>query len=202
MNAEELIQPEATAQDAGEAVIAPDRHWYVANVGQNREKSSRDKLLGLGYEAFVASQNELHYWNNGRRKMVDTVKITTKVFVHVTEQERRHIVNFPFIKSFMVNRAASLTPTGMHPLAIIPDHQMELLKFMLFKSEKPVHFVETPLAKGDRVRVIRGPLQGFEGEVVRLYGSDAQYVGVNIGFLGCALTEIPLDDVVRTLDLS
>ena len=40
-------------------VKAPVRKWLVACVAPNTEKVSRDRLLALGYEAFVASQEEV-----------------------------------------------------------------------------------------------------------------------------------------------
>jgi len=172
------------------------RHWYVAVVGQNTEKICRDRLIKLGFDAFVASQHETHYWRNGVKREVEVVKITTRVFVYATEAERKMIVNFPFIHSFMVNRSAKPTEFGFHPIAIIPDHEMEMLKFMLYKADQPVQFTER-LAKGDHVRVIRGNMTGFEGQIIQTADRNEKYIGINIGYLGCALVHIPPEDVVK-----
>ena len=173
-----------------------ERHWFVAFVGQNAEKSSRDELQRLGYEAFVASQKEERRWKNGTKKIVDAVKISTVVFVHVTETERRHIVNFPFIKSFMVNRAATPGKYGARPIAVIPDHEMETLMFMLYRAESPVLFSPT-IAKGDHVRIVRGSMTGLEGQIVEVSNSATKCVGVNVGILGCALVHISPDDLEK-----
>lgn len=42
--------------------------------------------------------------------------------------------------------------------AVIPDRQMEKFKFMLDYSEEAVELCTTPLAVGEQVRVIKGPL--------------------------------------------
>ncbi len=178
-----------------DAVGVPKRKWFVAQVGHNAEKSTRDQLTKMGYEAFVASRDEKRTWKNGQQKLVEAVIISTWVFVHVTEEERRHIVTFPFIKRFMVNRSM-VTASGFHPLAVIPDNQMDMLKFMLYRSEKPVQLV-TAFSKGDNIRVIRGSLSGLEGQIVTLYGSDEKMIGVNLGFLGCAVTQISTEDIVK-----
>ena len=185
----------AATMKVDDAVGVPERKWFVAQVGQNAEKSSRDHLIRLGYDAFVASKDEIRSWSNGKQKHVEVVIISTWVFVHVTEEERRKIVNLPFIKRFMVNRTM-VNPNGFHPLAVIPDSQMDMLKFMLYRAEKPVQLVSA-FAKGDRIRVIRGSLSGLEGQIVTLYGSDEKMIGVNLGFLGCAVTQISTEDITK-----
>ena len=180
------------AQDAGDAVgvlpssfcplpgdavaplgMPPPRHWFVAYVGHNTEKASRDRLEQLGYEAFVASQKEMHVWRNGKRKKIERIVITTYVFVRVTERERRDIVNLPFIKSFLVNKAGTPTPLGRRPLAVIPDRQMQLLRTMLRDESDPVRFTSTAFSLGDTVRVLGWEQTGFQGQIVRLRGDNA-----------------------------
>ena len=182
------------AQDAGDAVgvLSPlysPRHWFVAYVGHNTEKASRDRLEQLGYEAFVASQKEMHVWRNGKRKKIERIVITTYVFVYVTEQERRAVVNLPFIKSFLVNKAGTPSPLGRRPLAVIPDRQMELLR----DESDPVRFTSAAFSLGDTVRVLGWEQTGFQGHVVRLRGDNAPYVGIRIDNLGCAYMEIAPD---------
>ena len=53
---------------------------------------------------------------------------------------------------------------------IIPDKQMEDLMFLLDFSTDGVEVLNKDLKRGDRVRVIKGPLLGLEGELVRLKG--------------------------------
>ena len=200
------------AQDAGDAVgvlstssISPSlcpvccgtaatptsspRHWFVAYVGHNTEKASRDRLEQLGYEAFVASQKEMHVWRNGKRKKIERIVITTYVFVYVTEQERRAVVNLPFIKSFLVNKAGTPSPLGRRPLAVIPDRQMELLRTMLRDESDPVRFTSAAFSLGDTVRVLGWEQTGFQGHVVRLRGDNAPYFFLQYVRIGCLLAK-------------
>ena len=186
-----------TAQGAGGAVGVSSRHWYVAFVGHNAEKRSRDILVRLGYEAYAATQEEIHHWKNGKDKKIEVVVITQIVFVHCTEQERKEVVNLPFIRYFMVNKAGKSNPYGGRPITIIPDDQMQKLQFMLYYADSPVQFVSAPVRVGDNIRVIRGDMKGLEGEVVELKGSEERYLGIRLNMLGCALLHISQTDVEK-----
>lgn len=71
------------------------------------------------------------------------------------------------------------------PLAIIPDLEINRLKFMLGQSDIPVNISTRTYLKGDKVRVIRGSLIGLEGEVVDLSPSKVE-LSVDMDLLGCA----------------
>ena len=171
----------------------PQRYWFVAVVGQNTEKSCRDRLEKLGYECFVASQEEVHIWANGRKKKVERVLITARIFIYLTEAERLEVVSLPFINYFMTNRAASMNAYGRHPMAHIPDYQIQMLRFMLNHADTPVGFV-SQVRLGDHIRVIRGPLKGFEGRITR-EASGETYAVACLDSLGCALMKIMPCDV-------
>lgn len=180
----------------GDAVGVSERHWYAAFVSTNTEKACRDRLIHQGYEAWVASQQEQRVWRNGRKSMVERVVIPLIVFVRATEQERRQIVNYPYIHRFMTDKACAANDFGVHPVATIPDSEIESLRFILYQSDSPVSFLSHPLKTGDSVRVVRGQLRGFEGQVTR-YHDGHSYVVVNIGVLGCAMVRISLTDVEK-----
>ena len=100
------------------AVGVPDVKWFVAIVNSRHEKAVREKLTEIGLEAYVATQEEMHIWKNGRRKMIDRVVIPSMVFVHCTEPQRRQIITLPYICRFLVNRSAD--SGGLNkPVAVI-----------------------------------------------------------------------------------
>ena len=74
--------------------------------------------------------------------------------------------------------------------AVIPDLQMERFKFMLDYSEEAVEMCSTPLAPGEMVRVIKGPLAGMEGELVNVDGRSK--VVVRLEMLGYAGVDMPV----------
>lgn len=177
------------------AVGVAESKWFVAIVTSRHEKKVAEKLENLGYEAFIATQQELRIWNNGRRKMVDRVVIPSIVFIRCTEQQRRHIVMLPFILRFMVNRSVDSGSLNK-PAAVVPAVQMRRLQFMLGQSDTPVNFDPTMFKVHDNVRVIRGHLRGLEGEIIkRPDGSHTLTVGLNM--LGGATVLINPEDVER-----
>ena len=177
-----------TAHEVGDAVGVQSRKWLVARVSHNTEKSSRDKLLKMGIEAFAATQRETHNWK-GRHHEVEVVRISTYLFVHVNREERDRIINFPFIKSFMIDRTTTTTAGGMRSAVIIPDAEIQRMKYMLYHADSPVSFVEGTFSKGDYVRVCRGELQGIVGQLVKV-GPGAKHFGVMINGLGCAVVQL------------
>lgn len=164
------------------------RKWYVAVVNNKSEIKSALKLNDLGYETFVASQSAVRIWRNGRKSKVERIVISSMVFVRCTEIERRQIVSLPFIYRFLPNRAAARDGLNS-PAAVIPDEQMDNLRFMLGHSDSPVSFVERNFVRHERVRVLRGGLAGLEGIVTQVEPGHKTIV-IEIDFLGGASVTI------------
>ena len=181
----------AESSDLDVAAGIPDRKWFVAIVSPRHEKSVSAKLGEMGLESYVALQQELHVWANGRRKMVDRVVIPSVVFVNCTESERREIVVLPSIVRFMMDRSSS-----ERRLAVIPGVQIERLRFMLGQSDTPVEFAPTEFRINDTVRVIRGSLRGLEGEI-RANSDGTHTLIVSLSLLGGATVHIDPKDVER-----
>lgn len=178
---------------ADDAVGVPALNWYAAIVNPRHERKVAEKLTALGLETYVAAQEELHVWKNGRRRRVQHVIIPSIVFVRCTELKRRRIVAMPFIFRFVVNRAAD-TGTLRRPVAVIPDREMDKLKFMLGQTDCPVDFQPVTFRVNDHVRVIRGALTGLVGEITQEPGGH-HTLTVAIAQLGCARVTIKPQDV-------
>ena len=171
------------------------RQWLVARVAPNTEKACRERLVELGYDAFVASQQEIRIYKNGqrkKRKKVEHVIITQYVFLHLTEQERRAAIELPFIKSFLMNRCSSEQRT----FATIPDEQIRRLKRMLGQSEQMVQFITSGFSLGDEVVIMNLGTSDYTGRIVRLLGDNSSYVGVRLDALGCAYVEVNSEDLL------
>lgn len=184
---DQKFEIETSAIVADDAVGIP--RWYVAYVGTRAEKAVRDRLVSLGYEAYAATQWEIHVWRNGRKKKVERPVITQYVFIRLTEQQRTEILTMPEIHYFLVNKAGATNQYGRHPLAVIPEAQMRMLQRMLGQSESTVRFTTSGFAIGDTVRVL-GWGDNLQGHVVRIPGDRSRYVGIRLEQLGCAYMEI------------
>lgn len=181
--------------NAGDAVGVSERHWFVAIVNNNSEKAYGEKLNKLGYESYVPIQRETHHWRNGKVKTIDRVVLPAIVFVRATELERRkEVVTLPFIKRFMLDKALKVNEHYSAPIAIIPDNQIEQLRFMLENSATPVSIEAMPLHLGDKVQVKKGSLQGLKGNIIRCNDGNSCIV-VQLDCFGCAKMSVLLEDV-------
>ena len=132
------------------------RQWLVAYVQSCLEKRTARRLAAMGIECYLPIQSEIHQWSD-RRKRVDRLIIPMMIFVHVTPQERALPLSLQAVNRYMVLRGESAP-------AVIPDEQMAQFRFMLDYSQEAVEMCSAPLAPGDAVKVIKGPLAGLEGE--------------------------------------
>ena len=127
--------------------VAHSKRWYVALVRMHHEKKVSEHLDKMGI----------------RRKLVTSVLLPMMVFVHADPKERMEVLSFSTVSRYMVMRGES-SP------AVIPDEQMARFRFMLDYSEESISMNSSPLARGEKVRVIKGPLTGLVGELVEYAG--------------------------------
>lgn len=191
MSANEIdIKKAPAATDVvDDAVGVAKSYWFVAIVKNNSEKQSSEKLDKMGVTNYLPTQKEIRVWKNGRKSKVDRIVIPSTIFIYCTEQRRKEIVNLPCIFRFMTNRAGSIKDSTNKPLAIIPDNEIERLKFMLGQSDIPVEITSKPFKPGDKVRVIRGNLAGLEGEVMDMKEAQSDLI-VALNIFGCAKLSI------------
>lgn len=178
------------ASVADDAVGVETPRWFIAIVGNRAERKSSETLQASGYETYVAGQREKHVWKNGRSKEVDRIVLPSLVFVRTTESDRKKRLAFlPCVRRFVTDPARRAEPGAPAPAAIVPDREMETLRFMLERAESPVSIEEKPLRVGNRVRVTSGRLLGLEG-IVRRTDSGRSRLYVALDILGCASVEI------------
>nr|WP_302830162.1 UpxY family transcription antiterminator [uncultured Bacteroides sp.] len=164
------------------------RQWLVAYVQSCLEKKTAARLAAMGIECYLPIQSEIHQWSD-RRKRVDRLVIPMMIFVHVTPQERPLPLTLQAISRYMVLRGES-SP------AVIPEAQMNRFRFMLDYSPEAVEMCHTPLAPGDKIKVIKGPLSGLEGELLMIGGKSK--IAIRLPMLGCAHVDMPVGFVEKT----
>lgn len=159
----------------------------MAYVQSCLEKKTAQRLAAMGIECYLPVQSEIRQWSD-RRKRVERLVIPMMIFVHVTPQERPLPLSLQAVSRYMVLRGES-TPT------VIPDEQMDRFRFMLDYSPEAVEMCSAPLAPGDAVKVIKGPLAGLEGELITVNGKSK--VAVRLDMLGCAHVDVPIGFVEK-----
>jgi transcription antitermination factor NusG len=161
--------------------------WVAALVQMCTEKKVGDRLKKLCIENYVPTQTEIHQWSD-RKKKVERVVIPMVVFVRVDEATERTLRMQSFIRKI-------LTYPGQTVAAVIPDDQIDRLKFMLRQSDSPVEMMEQHLKVGDKVHIVRGALQGLEGELYK--NVDKSMVAIHIEALGYACVSVSVEDIEK-----
>lgn len=168
---------------------AHSKRWVAALVQVRSEKAVGKKLEVLGIENWVPTQMEVHQWSD-RKKKIERVVIPMIVFIRTEESAIKSLAYHSFIYK-LVTLPGQKTPT------IIPDSQIENLRFMLKQTETPVEMKERIFKTGDHVRIVRGPLKDLEGELC-MVEADKPMVAILIDSLGYACVSIDKSDLVVT----
>lgn len=168
-------------------------HWFVARVRSCCELKAGDLFAKLGYESFVPVRKEIHKWSD-RRKLIDKVLIPHIVFVRMNEIQRRQSCSQnPYVTCYMsAHRPGSEL---LFKPAVVRDEDMDNFRSFLTDTSYPVDIVTASLAPGDRVRIVSGPLEGRECELVSVEGRKC--IVSRLGILGTAAVEISADMVKK-----
>lgn len=156
------------------------RRWLAAYTRMHHEKKVRDRLTDMGIECFLPTQIVERQWSD-RKKKVEQPLISMMIFVYVDAVEQRQVLQLPAVLRYMVLR-------GEHQPTEIPHRQMERFRFMVDQSDSVVQFNTSDLQPGEKVRVIKGPLQGLTGELINIDGKSN--IAIRIDMLGCATIEM------------
>ena len=166
---------------------ARPKRWIAALVQMCTEKKVGERLTKLGVENYVPTQTEIRQWSD-RKKKVERVVIPMVVFVHTDEKTERSLRMHSFIRKI-------LTYPGQTAAAVIPNDQIDRLKFMLRQSDSPVEMMEQRLQVGDKVQIVRGALQGLEGELYK--NVDKSMVAIHIEAVGYACVSVSVEDIEK-----
>ena len=158
-------------------------HWYAAYVRVNQELIIKSRLDELGIENFLPMNEQVRDTPGGKKK-IRVVLIHGLIFIRVSRT-----MSFSLINDYALNICYIKDRENRHSL-IVPDKQMEDFMFLLDFSPESIELVNKNLTHGDRVRVIKGPLTGLEGELLRIKGHKRVIVRLE-GVVSIATSYIP-----------
>ena len=164
------------------------KYWVAALVKINTEKKVAERLSKLGYHSYVPTQTEIHQWSD-RKKKIERIVIPMIIFVLVDKEEENNLRKNSFIYKF-------ISYPGQVEAAVIPNEQIENLKFMLHNADSSVEFSDCPYEIGEEIEIVRGPLKGLYGELC--YTEKGRpMVGIYIKLLGYSYVSVDIKDVRR-----
>jgi transcription antitermination factor NusG len=157
-------------------------HWYALRTKSRHEKLVRDQLDKQGIERLLPTVKRLSQWKD-RKKEVEVPLFSGYCFVRFSQQEK-----MPVQKTTGV---VEIVGSGSRPEPI-PEQEIEALR-RLMTSVLP-YDSHPYLHEGMQVEVVRGPLQGVHGILLRKEKRHRLVIGVRL-IQQAAAVEIDINDV-------
>ncbi len=156
--------------------------WYALRTKSRHEKLVRDQLEKQGIEPLLPTVKRLSQWKD-RKKEIEVPLFSGYCFVRFSQESR-----LPVQK---VSGVVEIVGGGSRPEPI-PDGEIDALK-TLMTSVLP-YDPHPYLHEGMRVEVVRGPLRGVQGILLRKEKRHRLVIGVQL-IQQAAAVEIDVDNV-------
>ena len=169
---------------------ALSKRWVAVVVKMYSEKKVSEALTAMKIENYLPVQEEIRQWSD-RRKKIERVVIPTILFVKTDKETEKRLRMLSFILRV-------ISYPGRYEAAIIPEEQISRLRFMIERAADSVGMANAALKVGERVRVLRGPMAGFEGVLCYNNAGDP-HIAIHIEALGYASVRIAREDVEKVV---
>ena len=130
-------------------------HWYAIQTRSRHEKRVAEQLRARSIESFLPIHRCRRKWRNGVLADLELPLFPGYLFARPAIGERAILLQLPGIVGFAASTA--------HPTPV-PDDDIDALRKMAENlGAEPHPFLNV----GDRVRIVAGPLAGWEGILIR-----------------------------------
>jgi transcription antitermination factor NusG len=132
-----------------------DSAWWALYTRHQHEKTVADMLTAKGFEVFLPLYESMRRWKD-RKKLISLPLFPCYVFVRGGLNRRLQVVTTPGVHMILSHG---------ENFAVIPEVEIDGIRKTLEGSYRvePHPFLKV----GERVRVIRGTLEGVEGVLLR-----------------------------------
>jgi transcriptional antiterminator NusG len=159
-----------------------DRQWYALQTHSRHEKQVRDRLLAVGIEPLLPLGKQCRQWSD------------RKVWTMLPLFSGYCFANFALAGSLAVLQTPGVARiVGTLRPEPIPDEEIAVLQRV--SSVNPIMEPCDYLTEGEWVEVIRGPLVGLRGQLVRRMNHHGLVIRASL-LQQAALIHIGTDEVV------
>ncbi len=177
-----MMQP--LIQSCGVSDKSSERVWYAIRTRAQHEKAVRDRLVRLGVEQLLPTYSRISHWHD-RRKLIESPLFPGYCFARIGVDGRIALLQVPGVV-YIVGREGC-------PEAI-PDQEIDSLMKLMHSGL--IYEPQGLLAEGDTVQVMKGPLIGLRGRLIRKERNHYLLLGVKLINQG-ATVRIDPQDVIR-----
>lgn len=141
--------------------MSSESNWFVLYTAPRAEKKVAQRLDENGLETYLPMIEELRQWSD-RKKKVQRPLFNGYLFVR-TERSR-------LWEALQVQGAVKFVNfSGDH--AVVRDAEIAAIR-RIVETGVAVEVDTSDIAPGEQVKIIGGPLQGFEGECIQKGNQD------------------------------
>jgi transcription antitermination factor NusG len=158
-----MMEPNRRAYDHGS-------RWFAVWTRSRQEKVVAAAFDKLDVRHYLPLKSELRQWSD-RKQIVETPLFSGYLFVQISllTNSRLQVLKVPGVGALVSNQ------TGPLP---IPDRQIEDIRRLMTAGVECA--IQPLLNVGDRVRVVRGPLTGIEGILVRTQSTSRLVISIEM----------------------
>ena len=163
------------------------KQWYIWYTKPRAEKKVKERLEAKGEEVFLPVYKELRQWSD-RKKWIESPLFSGYIFVRSLSSKFDSIAFTEGVLNFVRYNGKP---------AMLRLEEVEEIKLLL-SDYQSIEVDDAMFHHGEQVKIIAGPLQGLEGEIINHKGKKR--LAVRIEQLGKAiLVEVPKVYVKRQL---
>ncbi|HEU5411242.1 MAG TPA: UpxY family transcription antiterminator [Candidatus Acidoferrales bacterium] len=156
--------------------------WYAAYICANHEKRVAEHLAGRGVEYFLPLYEAIHQWKD-RRVRLKLPLFPGYVFVRLPLLERLRVLQAPGV--------ARLVGFGDTPEPLADADIEALRKGLQGQIEMEPH---PYVCEGQKLRILRGPLAGMEGTLLRRKGGLRLVLSIDL-IMRSVVVDVDAEDI-------
>jgi len=132
-----------------------DQSWWAIYTRHQHEKTVADMLSTKGFDVFLPSYDSMRRWKD-RNKLISLPLFPCYVFVKGGHERKLQVVSTPGVHMILYHgdRVATIQESEMEAIRAVVQARCRV---------EPHPFLKC----GQRVRVLRGPMEGVEGILTR-----------------------------------
>ena len=164
--------------------VKAETAWFALQTGYRFEQRVAGDLSAKGFETYLPLVREVHQWRD-RKKIVDVPAFSGYLFIRCEPTTRNRV-------RVLETRGIVRLLGGNHAPLPISEQELDAVKMALGSGVR-CERCET-LTPGDMVRVLRGPLTGMKGWLMRVK-NGARLVLAVAGVAQGISAEVGIEDV-------
>jgi transcriptional antiterminator RfaH len=138
-----------------------NKKWYPLYTRPKHEKTAYANIISNGYEAYLPLIKETRKWSD-RKRIVDVPLIKSYVFAFLNQHQLYEVTQFHGVSRYIKFNNGP---------AFVRDEEIESLKKMI-DSEVQIEVSDNIIAPGKRIKMLAGPMAGYEGEIIEEKGKN------------------------------